>query len=80
MTGIRMPVTPGVLDAMRYITTCDIKSLFSFTIGKQNLEYLSALSEGYLSTQLERGFSALDFYKSLLISHNNEIPTGENDD
>mgnify|MGYP002512969468 CR=1 FL=1 len=31
------------------------------------LEKLSGLTEGYLQTQLERGFSALDFYKSLLI-------------
>ena len=28
---------------------------------------LSAVTESYLTTQLERGFSALDFYKSLLI-------------
>ena len=28
---------------------------------------LSYITESYLSTQLERGFSALDFYKSLLL-------------
>ena len=28
---------------------------------------LGDLSEAYLTTQLERGFSTLDFYKSLLI-------------
>ena len=28
---------------------------------------ISGITEAYLSTQLERGFSALDFYKSLLI-------------
>ena len=65
--GIRMPVTPGILEAMRYISLCDPKKLFSFQIGEGTLETLSALSEAYLSTQLERGFSALDFYKSLLI-------------
>lgn len=66
-TGIRMPVTPGLLEAMRYICLCDPKRLFSFQAGEGTIEQLSALTEAYLSTQLERGFSALDFYKSLLI-------------
>ena len=65
--GIRMPVTPAILEAMRYICLCDPKKLFSFQIGEKALQQLSALSEAYLTTQLERGFSALDFYKSLLI-------------
>lgn len=66
-TGLRMPVTPGVLDAMRYICHCDSQKLFSFRASEQTLESLSYVTESYLSTQLERGFSALDFYKSLLI-------------
>ena len=65
--GIRMPVTPSMLEAMRYICLCDPKKLFSFQIGKETLEQLGALTEAYLTTQLERGFSTLDFYKSLLI-------------
>lgn len=66
-SGIRMPVTGGMLEAMHYITTCDSKKLFSFEVGESTLEQLSALTESYLATQLERGFSTLDFYKSLLI-------------
>ena len=66
--GLRMPVTPGVLDAMRYICACDSKKLFSFRTAQDALESLSYVTESYLSTQLERGFSALDFYKSLLIA------------
>ena len=66
-TGIRMPVTTSVLEAMRYICLCDPRKLFSFRIGPETLEKLSALTEAYLTTQLERGFSTLDFYKSLLI-------------
>ena len=65
--GIRMPVNAGILDAMRYIVYCDPKKLFAFSVGQDNLEQLSWLSEAYLTTQLERGFSTLDFYKSLLI-------------
>ena len=65
--GIRMPVTPGVLEAMRYICLCDPKKLFSFQTGPENMEKLCNLTEAYLTTQLERGFSTLDFYKSLMI-------------
>lgn len=66
-TGLRMPVSPGVLDAMRYICNCDSRRLFSFSASSETIESLSYVTESYLSTQLERGFSTLDFYKSLLI-------------
>ena len=66
-TGIRMPVNPSVLEAMRYICYCDPKKLFGFQVGPDTLEKLAGLTEAYLTTQLERGFSTLDFYKSLLI-------------
>lgn len=65
--GIRMPVTAGVLEAMRYICMCEPKKVLSFQIGASNLEILSNLTEAYFTAQLERGFSTLDFYKSLLI-------------
>ena len=65
--GIRMPINPGILQAMQYICMCHPKKLFGFTLGEENLSNLSSLTEGYLATQLERGFSTLDFYKSLLI-------------
>lgn len=66
-TGIRVPLNSGVLDCMRYICTCESKRLFAFQAGEDTLRLLSDITEGYLSTQLERGFSALDFYKSLCI-------------
>lgn len=65
--GIRMPLIPGALEAMRYISSCDSKQLFSFETGEDSLHCLSQAAEAYLTTQLERGFSSLDFYKSLLI-------------
>lgn len=65
--GIRMPITPGTLDAMRYICCCPDKKLFSFTVGEQSLEQLAGVAESYLVTQLERGFSTLDFYKALFV-------------
>lgn len=63
--GIRLPVSLSVLSAMRYIINCPHKRLFSFSVGEQTLENLSQITESYLSTQFERGFSTLDFYKSL---------------
>ena len=64
--GIRMPVNPSVLDAMRFICFCDPKKILSFDIQTENLMKLADITEAYLTTQLERGFSTLDFYKSLL--------------
>ncbi len=65
--SIRYPITPGILEAVRYITQCEPKRLFGFSLDEENYQQLSELSEAYLTTQLERGFSTLDFYKSLLI-------------
>ena len=65
--GLRLPVSTGVLDAMRYIVFCDSKALLRFRASAQTIEQLSQITEAYLTTQLERGFSTLDFYKSLLI-------------
>ena len=65
--GIRMPVNPTVLDAMRYICFCEPRKILSFDIKTENLIKLADITEAYLTTQLERGFSTLDFYKSLMI-------------
>lgn len=66
-SGIRHPITPGILEAMRYIVSCDSRKMFGFTLGTDSQHQLAYLTEAYLVTQLERGFSTLDFYKSLLI-------------
>jgi DNA repair protein RecO (recombination protein O) len=65
-TGIRLPVSPGMLLAMRYIVWCEPKKLFSFRLEGEGLRALSSLTEAYLMTQLEHSFYTLDFYKSLL--------------
>jgi len=64
--GLRVPVSTGILDAMRFICGCGPKQLFSFRIGDETAVEMSQVTELYLSTQLERGFSSLDFYKTLL--------------
>ena len=63
--GLRMPLTHGVLDCMRYICTCDTKKIFQFQVGEMTAESLAYISEAYLASQLEQGFSTLDFYKKI---------------
>jgi DNA repair protein RecO (recombination protein O) len=65
--GIRMPVSPAALAAMRYLTECPANRLFSFSLSETAQDELSAVTEAYLLSQLERGFSTLDFYKSLFL-------------
>lgn len=67
--GIRMPMSPGALDALRYIASCDPKRLFAFEAGESTVASLSQITESYLVTKLERSFSTLDFYKSLLVEN-----------
>lgn len=65
--GLRHPVSEACVDAMRYIVSCDSKKLFCFSLAEAHLQQLANVTEAYLITQLERGFSALDFYKSLFV-------------
>lgn len=64
-SGLRLPVSPGTLAAMRYLAACPPKRVFAFQLGEQSLKELSDIAETYLLTHLERGFFTLDFYKSL---------------
>ena len=64
--GVRMPLSPASLAAMRYILSCPDKKLFSFSISGAAEKELCDAAESYLLTQLERSFYTLDFYKSLL--------------
>lgn len=65
--GLRMPLTAGMLEAMRFVVNCPPRRLFSFRLPPEELEQLGGVTEAYLTTQLERGFSTLDFYKSIAL-------------
>ncbi len=65
--GVSMPLDGPSLAALRYVVGADPKRLFSFRLPGESLEKLAGAAEGFLLTQLERGFRTLDFYKSLLI-------------
>ena len=63
--GISVPICREALDAMRYICFADPKKIFSFSIPDGAAKQLSDLAEAYVAAQLERGFSSLDYWKSV---------------
>lgn len=63
--GISMPVSPQALAALDHIVHGDPRRLFSFRLEGESMKQLADAAEAYLHTQLERGFSTLDYYKSL---------------
>lgn len=65
--GISMPLDAPGLAALRHVVCGDPKRLFSFRLPEESLNRLAGAAEGFLLTQLERGFRTLDFYKSLQI-------------
>ena len=78
--GVALRATPHLMSEMLWrrfekslVQTCLLyRNLFTravflpFRTGRI-IQQLSEVTEAYLATQLERGFSTLDFYKSLLI-------------
>lgn len=70
MDGLRLPVSPGTLTALRYLSSCEEKKIFSFSLGEEAMRELCGITETYLITQLERGFSTLELYKSLFYTNN----------
>ena len=59
------PITPTVLMALRYIVNADIKRIFSFSVGEDDMPVFESACEKYLLHHLERSFDALEFYKSV---------------
>ena len=41
------------------------QKIFSFSVPEQALRQLGDIAEAYVAAQLERGFSALDYWKSV---------------
>lgn len=63
--GISMPLDEASLAALRHVLYGPEKKLFSFRLGEESLRKMSAVTEAYVLTQLERGFRSLDFYKQM---------------
>ena len=60
-----MRLSPGVLAAMRHIIYAGNDKLFAFSLSEQGLNQLSRIAEAYLQYQVERTFTALEFYRGL---------------
>ncbi|MBO4493135.1 MAG: DNA repair protein RecO [Ruminococcus sp.] len=61
-----MKVKLPVLSAVRHIVLSDFDRLFNFRVSEETQQRLSALTEFYLLTHLERSFGTLDFYKTIM--------------
>lgn len=64
-TMLIMPLEKGMLDAMRYVCYSNARRYLSFDIAEEQKILFSEYCEKYLLNHLDRGFSSLDFYKSL---------------
>lgn len=60
-----MILSDAALEAMRYVISCPLEKLVSFKIDSDDLYVFYSVCESYLLNHLERGFSTLEFYKSL---------------
>lgn len=64
--GNLVPLTLGALSALRHILYCEPKRLYAFTLEDSSRKLLDRSAEIFCSTQLERSFRTLDYYKSIL--------------
>lgn len=61
------PISEACLAAMRHVVFAPAKKIFSFSLTGDAAGEFSEICEKYLLTQLDRGFSSLDYYKSIRI-------------
>lgn len=60
-----VPLSAGVLAALRHIVYAPLEKCFSFSLSEDGLNSLSRLCERFLLAQVDRGFRTLEFYHSL---------------
>ena len=58
-----LPLSPGVLAALRHTIYAPFPKLFSFELSEEGQKSLEIAAERYVTTQLERNFKTLDFYR-----------------
>ncbi len=63
---IHIPVSPAVLDAMRFTVSASEKRFLSFRLDPKELPAYASVCEKYLLNQLGHGFGSLEYYKSIL--------------
>lgn len=60
-----LPVSPGVLAALRHIVYAPFEKCFAFSLPDGDAAALADLAERFLLAQLGRSFNTLEFYHSL---------------
>lgn len=55
----------GAVEAMRHCLYVELSKVFSFTLPEPSLSQLGRAAERYLLARVERGFTTLDFLRSL---------------
>ncbi len=68
VAGVSLPVSGETLDAMRFIIGAPAKRIFSFQIPPAAERQLADVCEAYAAVQLERGFGALDYWKTVHVT------------
>ncbi len=64
--GLNVPMSRGAVTAMRHCCYTDLDKTFSFELAEPSLSQFAKGCESYLTGRLERSFTTLDFYHSLL--------------
>ena len=64
-TSLVLSLSKSLLDAMRYVCYSEAKRYLLFELPEDEHKVFSLYCEKYLLNHLGRGFSSLDFYKSL---------------
>jgi len=59
-------LSPGVLAAMRHVAYSEPRRVFSFSLSEDGSRLLREISEAFLLRQVEKTFTALEFYRSLV--------------
>jgi len=65
--GIHAELDPQALAAARYALVAETKKMLAFTLGGGSLLRFCRAAERYLLSKLDRRFSTLEFYKSLVV-------------
>ncbi len=56
----------GAYRALAYIVSCEDKKMLSFNASEPLLHELNAISEKYVSVQMDRRFASLDYFNAIL--------------
>lgn len=56
----------SLFNALSYISSCEDKRMLSFNASADIIDRMNALTEQYISLQLDQTFQSLDYYKTIL--------------